>query len=91
MAVPMVDPVLGVAAGGVVLVAAWLAANRRHVRRRERSAAEWTDTDAHTDLWTSAARCPACGNRGGVLEVGGNGLEFVCLACGDRHARQNRG
>ncbi len=91
MAVLLVDPVLGVAVGGVVLVAAWLAATRRHVQRRERSAAEWAGPDGHADLWTSAARCPACGSRGGVLEVGGDGLEFVCLACGDRHARQHRG
>lgn len=85
------DPVFAAAAGGLALVAAWGYANGRHLRRREGRSADWDDAEARADLWTSAARCPACGNRGGLLQVTGGGLEFVCLACGDRHGRQSRG
>lgn len=85
------DPVFAVGLGGLALVAAWAAANGRHVRRREGRGAEWDGADARADLWTSAARCPACGSRGGVLEVSGIGLEFVCLACGQRHNRDTKG
>lgn len=85
------DPLIAVAAGCVALVVAWGFANGRHLRRREGRSADWDGADARADLWTSSARCPACGSRGGLLKVSGGGLEFVCLACGDRHARQTRG
>lgn len=74
-----------------VLTALWLVANRRHRQRRETSRSEWDDADGRTDLWTSGARCPHCGERGGVLEVDGDDLWFVCLSCRGRHRRHHRG
>jgi hypothetical protein len=84
-------PALLVGLIGLVLVVVWLAANRRHVQRREQRSAEWDDDSGRVDLWTSSARCPRCDQRGGLLERSGDLLEYVCLACGDRHARQERG
>lgn len=87
----MVGPELAVGAGGVLLAVAWLLANRRHVRKRAARAADWETGSERPELWTSAARCPHCSSRGGLLSVNGDTLEFECLACGARHARENRG
>jgi hypothetical protein len=85
------ESLLLVAALGLVLAVAWIATNRRHLDRRRRRSAEWVQAQERPDLWTSSARCPRCGRRGGVLELDGDAIEFVCLTCGDRHARAERG
>lgn len=84
-------PIVGAAVLLVVLMALWLVANRRHRRRRETSRSEWDDAGGRTDLWTSGARCPHCGQRGGLLEVHDDDLWFVCLSCRGRHRREQRG
>ncbi len=85
------EPALLVGAGGLVLAAAWLVTNHHHVRRRRGDAREWSAAGDRPDLWTSSARCPRCARRGGVLELRDDAVEFVCLTCGDRHARSERG
>jgi len=85
------EPALLVGTGGLVLAGAWLLTNSRHVRRRQRESADWAAAGERPDLWTSTARCPRCARRGGVLELTGDAVEFVCLSCGDRHARAERG
>lgn len=81
-----------VAAGAAVLLLAWVAATVRHHRRRGASAAraEWETAEARPDLWTSGARCRACGTHGGLLELEGDETTFVCLTCGARAARDTR-
>jgi hypothetical protein len=81
---------LVVAGLAVVLFALWIAATRRHARRRAAQRDEWDDA-VRVDLWTSAARCPSCGARGGVLRMEGEELWFVCLSCRARHRRRTRG
>lgn len=76
---------------GLALLALWVAANRRHLARRAPGAREWEDADARPDLWTSAARCPACGRAGGLLSTVGDEVWFTCLACNQRHRREHRG
>lgn len=88
---PGVDPVLAVGAGGVVLLGLWFGATTRHLRRRRAQGADWAVAERKPDLWTSAARCPGCGARGGLLELRGELVEFVCLTCGVRHQRESRG
>ena len=88
------DPIAGAAlVVGLGLAVAWCAATRRAVREREAASREWSGEDVRTDLWTSAARCPACGAGGGVLEPSGDGAtaRFTCLACGAVHVRAERG
>jgi hypothetical protein len=80
-----------VGAGTVLLAASWIVANRRHVQRRDAQHADWGESGERPELWTSSARCPRCGSRGGLLALRGDEVEFECLACGDRHARQTRG
>lgn len=75
---------------GVVFVAVWVAANRRHVDRREHQAAEWAEDEARPDLWTSSAACVHCGAPGGLLELKGDDTHFTCLACGKSHVRETR-
>lgn len=79
-----------VAGLAILLFALWIAATRRHARRRAGQRKEWEEA-GRADLWTSAARCPACGARGGLLRVKGEELEFECLSCRARHRRRNRG
>jgi ribosomal protein S27AE len=79
-----------VAGSTILLAAAWLLANRRHVRRRAGKGSDWDGTGERPELWTSSARCPRCGSRGGLLALHGDEVEFECLTCGDRHARQTR-
>lgn len=74
-----------------VLMALWLVANRRHRQRRGTSRSEWDDAGGRTGLWTSGARCPHCGERGGLLQVDDDELWFVCMACQRRHRREQRG
>lgn len=74
----------------LALFALWIAATRRHRRRREAALSEWDDSEAHGGLWTSGARCPSCGRRGGLLQRDGDHVEFVCLGCGHRHLRRER-
>ena len=79
-------------AGGLggVLLAVWLAANRREVRRADARDADWAEDGQAPRLWTSGARCPACQAAGGVLSAVDEGLWFTCLACGQRHRRETK-
>lgn len=80
-----------IAVGGLLLLAAWITASVRHHRRRAgAAAAEWESATAKPDLWSSVARCAACGARGGLLELEGDTVTFVCLACGGRAPRDTR-
>lgn len=63
---------------------------RHHRRRAGAAAAEWESAAARPDLWTSVARCAACGGRGGLLALEGDTVTFVCLACGARAPRDTR-
>lgn len=74
----------------VVLLAAWIAANGRHLSRREQQSREWTADDDRPALWTSGAACVHCGTAGGLLELSGNDVHFTCLACGRSHVRETR-
>jgi hypothetical protein len=89
-----VEVVLLAAAGAAALLALWIAANRRHLRRRSGASPEWSDAQERPDLWTSAARCPSCGRSGGVLSIGeepgAEGLWFTCLHCRQRHRREGK-
>ena len=73
-----------------IVLAAWIAANQRHVRRREQRSSEWSEDTARPDLWTSAAACVHCGAAGGLLELHGDEVHFTCLACGRTHQRETR-
>jgi hypothetical protein len=73
-----------------VMIGAWLLALRAHLRRQRRRATEWDGAQQRPDLWTSSARCLSCGGAGVIEERGGQAW-FVCLACGQRRARQTRG
>lgn len=86
----LVDAQILVAAGALLLGSAWLVATLRHVRSRSRSSADWEGTAAEPELWTSSARCPRCGQGGGLLTRAGDGVRFECLACGARHLRRHR-
>jgi hypothetical protein len=79
-----------IVAVGAVFVAAWMAANRRHLARREQQSSEWTGEAQRPDLWTSGAACVHCGATGGLLELRGDGAQYTCLACGRTHVRQTR-
>jgi hypothetical protein len=81
--------VLGGAAGLGLLVA-WALSTRSHLRRRTPRDAEWDGTEQRPDLWTSAAPCPDCGARGGLLAEQDGAVWFTCLACGQRHRRDHR-
>lgn len=81
---------LVVSALAVFLLALWVLAAVRHHRRRTGAAAEWEAAASRPDLWTSGARCAACGARGGLLELDGDAVTFVCLACGARAPRDTR-
>ena len=81
---------LVVAGLGIVLFLLWVGATRRHTRRRAAQRGEWEAAE-RAELWTSAARCPACGARGGLLRVDGDQLWFVCLSCRACHRRESRG
>lgn len=85
------EQVVLVAAVGGLLLGAWVLATRRHLRRRNEQGSDWAGAGDKPDLWTSGARCRRCGRDGGLLEMHGDQLEFVCLSCGDRHPRANRG
>ncbi len=75
----------------LVLLGWWVVASRRHAARREQQTADWQAGVQRPDLWTSSATCVHCGAQGGLLEVVDDALQFECLACGRRHARQTRG
>ncbi len=75
---------------GGVLLAVWLAATRRELRRGSAPDAEWGNVTDAPRLWTSAARCPGCSASGGVLSKAGETLWFDCLACGQRHRRETK-
>jgi hypothetical protein len=81
-----------VGTAALLLAAAWIASTRAYVRRRRASGADWSEATERPQLWTSSARCPDCGSRGGLLTVGAHGgADFECLSCGARHAREHRG
>ena len=82
-------PALLVVLGAVLLLGIWLAATSRH--HRSRTGSEWADGGERPDLWTSAARCVRCGADGGVLELQGDDVRFVCLRCGAHQQRETRG
>ncbi len=84
------ESIVAAAVAGVLLLLLWLGANRRHVARRGGASREWDGSERRPDLWTSAARCPNCGESGGLLSDDGEEVWFSCLACGQRHRRQNR-
>lgn len=88
------DPLLLAVAlvGGALLLGLWVGSLRRDLRRRRGRAADWDAAgEAVPALWTSAARCPDCGARGGLLEEAAGERWFACLACGGRHRREQRG
>ena len=74
----------------VALFALWWTATRRHLDRRQGRRREWDGAEGRSDLWTSGARCPSCGETGGLLEVESDELWFVCLSCRARHRRETR-
>jgi hypothetical protein len=74
-----------------LLIGAWLRALRAELRRRRARASEWDAGGGRPDLWTSQARCPSCGGRGGLMETEGDAQWFVCLRCGGRTPRRTRG
>lgn len=79
------------AGAALLLLALWLGANRRHLDRRGQRSADWAGAADRPDLWTSAARCPSCGEQGGLLSGSEDNLWFSCLACGQRHRRRHKG
>lgn len=90
---PMLDPVATATISVLLLsllFALWWSATRRHMRRREQHRREWENSEVRPELWTSAARCPHCERRGGLLEVDGDDLWFECLSCQRRHRRESR-
>lgn len=78
-------------AAGALLVAAWGSATRSHAARRDHARREWESGTTRPQLWTSAARCAACGEPGVLLEAEGDDLFHVCLSCGERRTRRTRG
>lgn len=82
---------LVVVAAGLVLLRAWTSATRSHAQRRDAARAEWEAGAPRPDLWTSSARCAACGQPGGLLEAEGDGVVYVCLTCGERRGRRTLG
>jgi hypothetical protein len=85
------EGVLAGASVGVLLLVLWWGATRRHLRRREPQMADWAGVEIRPELWTSSARCLTCGATGGVLDELDGELWFTCLACGQRHRREQRG
>lgn len=85
------EPAFATLAIVALLGALWLAATRRHRRRREVRDAEWGGTEVRPDVWTSQARCPHCSTPGGVVSEEDDQLWFTCLSCGRRHRRRERG
>lgn len=75
----------------VLLLGAWLLALRAHLRRQARRESDWRDARQRPDLWTSTARCLACGAGGGVLERDDDQLWYVCMRCGHRQPRRAPG
>jgi hypothetical protein len=86
-----VEAVLGAAAAAILLLALWVGATRRHLARRRGGAGDWEGAEERPDLWTSSARCPACGEPGGLLSGSEDELWFTCLACNQRHLRRHKG
>jgi hypothetical protein len=86
-----VEPGLVAAAAALALLALWIGATRRHLARRDGASGEWEGAEARPDLWTSSARCPSCGARGGLLSGSDGELWFSCLACNQRHRREHKG
>lgn len=75
---------------GLALMLWWVVINRRHAQRRDGQTADWDEQAERPDLWTSSATCVHCGERGGLLQLAGDAVEFECLSCGKRHTRQDR-
>ncbi len=82
---------LAVLAAGAALLLAWGSATRSHAQRRDDARTEWEAGATRPELWTSAARCGACGAHGVLLEAEGDDLAHVCLSCGERRTRRTRG
>lgn len=85
------DGLVLAAVAGVVLLALWAGATRRHISRRDRQRVDWDD-ETHTvpRLWTTEAACPDCRASGGVLSTESGEVWFTCLACGQRHRRETK-
>lgn len=82
----MIPALAGLAAAG--LVGLWVRSVRRHLGQ---APDDWSAAASRPDLWTSAARCPACGAGGGLVELLDGETVHECLACGRRHVRDQRG
>jgi hypothetical protein len=74
-----------------LLIGAWLRALRAQLQRQRARANDWVGSGRRPELWTSVARCTACGRQGGVVDQDGDVLWYVCLHCGRRTRRTTRG
>lgn len=74
-----------------LLIGAWLRALRAQLQRQRARATDWAGSGRRPELWTSVARCTACGRHGGVVDQDGDVLWYVCLHCGRRTRRTTRG
>lgn len=84
------DGTLVAALAAAVLLALWVSATRRHIRRRDRQRADWEGEETAPRLWTSTAACPHCRAGGGLLSTEGGEVWFTCLSCGQRHRRETK-